>query len=41
MPESNIWWCSPKYADLNKTEIDVKESEIESFEMITVNPVPL
>jgi hypothetical protein len=28
------WWYSPKYADLDKTEIDVKESEIGSFEMI-------
>jgi hypothetical protein len=28
------WWYSPKYADLDETEIDVKESEIESFEMI-------
>jgi hypothetical protein len=23
--------CSPKYANLDKSEIDVKESEIESF----------
>jgi hypothetical protein len=30
----SVWWCSPKYADLDKTEIDVKESEIESFQMI-------
>jgi hypothetical protein len=27
-------WCSPKYANLDKPEIDVKESEIESFQMI-------
>jgi hypothetical protein len=29
-----IWWCSPKYAILDKTEIDVKESDIESYQMI-------
>jgi hypothetical protein len=29
-----IRWCSPKYAELDKTEIDVKESEIESFQMV-------
>jgi hypothetical protein len=27
-------WCSPKYANLDNAEIDVKESEIESFQMI-------
>jgi hypothetical protein len=26
-----LWWCSPKNANLDKAEIDVKESEIESF----------
>jgi hypothetical protein len=32
--KKNFGCCSPKYADLDKTEIDVKESEIESIEMI-------
>jgi hypothetical protein len=32
--EKNIWRCSPKYANLDEAKIDVKESEIESFEMI-------
>jgi hypothetical protein len=26
--------CSPKYATLYKSKIDIKESEIKSFEMI-------
>jgi hypothetical protein len=26
--------CSPKYANSDKAEIDVKESEIESFQMV-------
>jgi hypothetical protein len=30
----NGWWCSPKYADSNKSKIDVKKSGIESFKMI-------
>jgi hypothetical protein len=32
--EYDFWWCSPKYANLDNPEIDVKESEIESFQMI-------
>ena len=32
--EKNYRWCSPKYADSNKSKIDVKKSEIESFKMI-------
>jgi hypothetical protein len=32
---SILFWCrSTKYANLDKTEIDVKESEIENFQMI-------
>jgi hypothetical protein len=27
-------WCSSKYANLDKAKIDIKESEIESFEMV-------
>jgi hypothetical protein len=30
----NIWRCSPKYADLYKSKIEVKASEIESLAMI-------
>jgi hypothetical protein len=28
------WWCFPKYANLDNAKIDVKESEIESFQVI-------
>jgi hypothetical protein len=32
--DAKLWWCSPKYATLDKTEIDVKESDIESHQMM-------